>query len=308
MIWFFALAALALAQPVPLEVAPAAGAVVDEDRPCIQVSWPEGTLSSSHCRLWINGREVTNECLRSTRFLSFRPYQGPPAGPMEVRFLSQDGLGQPIEKIWTFQLAPQTWIKDLQHNGQTELFEDDVLEVSFRAPTRGKASFRVGPLNAVPMPEREPGLYAGSLKVRTGDNALGAQLVVTYARADHQEVAQAGQRLNVFGGFYRVKVLSPPDGSVVEQSFVVKGHARPGSRVSVVPRVGFSDVQAPTTTSAAVRSTAGSIPAEVDEHGDFQLEYGLPLVLPGMQVVMTIYAVDPDGTRSVPTVVRYRFK
>ena len=307
-VWFVCLAGVALAQPVPLEVAPVAGEVVQEDRPCVQVSWPEGTLSGARCRLWMNGKEVTADCLRSGNFLSFRPHKAPPPGPMEVRFTSADSKGVEVEKRWTFQLSPQAWITELKHNGQVDLFEDDELEVSFRAPPKGKASFQVGKLNAVEMSEKEPGLYTGSWKVLTSDNALGVPLVVRYRRADHQEEAVATEAVKIFGGFYRVKVLSPADGSLVDQSFVLTGRARPGSRVVVVPKVGFSGVQAPTTNSNAVGSTGGSIPAEIDELGNFKVEYGLPLLLPGMQVVMSIYAIDPNGNRSMPTVVRYRFK
>lgn len=306
------LALLLLTQPIlaqPLELVPAPEEKVAEDRPCIQVSWPEGTVQAQKCRLWMNGQEVTGECLRSGRFLSFRPYKAPAPGPVEVRFQAEAPGGQPLEKSWKFLLAPSAWIQNLSHDAKSDLFEDDTLQVQFRAPSRGKANFTLGNLGPVEMTEKEPGLYQGSYRVKPSDTALNSALTAHYQKGDHKEVAVASAPVKVFGGFYRVRITSPADGSLVEQNFVLTGHARPGSRVSVIPKIGFSDnTPSPTTNSNTVSGTAGSIPAEVDEQGNFQVEYGMPILLPGMQVVMSIFAVDAEGNRSMPTIVRYRFK
>ena len=293
----------------PLELVPAPDEKVVEDRPCIQVSWPEGAVLRQKCRLWMNGQEVTGECLRSGNFLSFRPYKAPAPGNVEVRFQAEDSKGQPLEKVWKFLLAPSPWIQNLTHDAKTDLFEDDLLQVQFRAPARGKASFALGNVGPVEMAEKEPGLYQGSYRIKSTDSALSHSLTARYQKGDHKEEAVASPPVKVFGGFYRVRVTSPPDGSVVEQNFVLSGHARPGSRVSVIPKISFSEnTPSPTTNSNSVAGTAGSIPAEVDEQGNFTVEYGMPLLLPGMQVVMSIFAVDAEGNRSMPTIVRYRFK
>jgi len=292
------------AHPV-LELAPAPGEQVREERPNIQVSWPASiSIQGRHCRLWLNGKEVTSECLRSDRFLSYRPYRPLAPGRIQVRFWAEPNL----EKSWEFELSFASWLTELSHNAVGDLFEEDELEVRFRAPAGGSGSFQVADLAPVKMTEKEPGLYVGVFSVKGSDCALAASVVVSYRKGEHTEQAVLPGKVKVFGGFYRVKVLSPPDGSQVEQSFILKGKVRAGSRVTVIPKVGFSGVQAPTTNSTSVGGTAGSIPADVDEHGNFELEYGLPLLLPGMQVVFSIFAVDPAGNRSVPTIVRYRFK
>lgn len=293
----------------PLDLVPAPEEKVQEERPCIQVSWPEGAVLAQKCRLWMNGQEVTGECLRNGRFLSFRPYKAPAPGTVAVRFQTEDPQGQPVERSWKFQLAPSAWIQNLSHDAKTDLFEEDVLQVQFRAPSRGKANFTIGNLGPVEMAEKEPGLYQGSYRVRSSDTALNSPVLAHYQKADHREVAVAHPPVKIFGGFYRVRITAPADGSLVEQNFVLSGHARPGSRVSVIPKIGFGDnTPSPTTNSNTVTGTAGSIPAEVDEQGNFQVEYGMPILLPGMQVVMSIFAVDAEGNRSMPTIVRYRFK
>jgi len=292
-----------------LELVPAPDEKVAEDRPFISVSWAEGAMVANRCRLWMNGQEVTAECLRSGHFLTFRPYKAPPSGSVSVRFAGEDGKGQPLEKSWKFELAPAPLIQSPSHDGQSDLFEDDQLQVRFRAPARGRASFSIGTLTPVAMVETEPGIYQGSYRVKASDVSLASPVTVHYQKGDHKEDASIAPNVKVFGGLYRVRITSPPDNSLVEQSFILSGHARPGSRVSIIPKVGFSDRLAPpTTNSNTVSGTAGSIPAEVDEQGNFQVEYGVPIVLPGMRVVLSIFAIDAEGNRSMPTIVHYRFK
>lgn len=303
---------LGLTGPVlsqPLVLVPAPDEKVVEDRPFISVSWPEGAVVANRCRLWLNDQEVTGQCLRNGHYLTFRPYKAPPSGSVAVRFAGEDSKGQPLEKSWTFELAPAPWIQNLSHDGQSDLLEDDLLQVKFRAPARGRASFTIGSLSPVQMVESEPGSYQGSYRVKASDCSLASPVTVHYQKGDHKEDASIAPNVKVFGGLYRVRITSPPDGSLVEQSFVLTGHARPGSRVSIIPKIGFTDRLAPpTTNSNTVSGTAGSIPAEVDEQGNFQVEYGVPLVLPGMRVVMSIFTIDPEGNRSMPTIVHYRFK
>jgi hypothetical protein len=293
----------------PLEISPTEGETVTEDRPCVQVSWPKGSLQRGQSRLWFNGKEVTSECLRNDDFLSFRPYKSPAEGKTEVRFSSLNASGQPVEKSWSFLLSPASCVQSVEHNGGIDLLQDDVLEVRLRARPKGKASFVAGPVGPIAMIESESGLYVGTHKIRSSDCALGADVVVTLQVGDHRETAKCAKPVKLFGGLYRVKVFSPADGSSVDQSFVITGRARPGSRVNAIAKLGMdSDTLAPTTDSTQVTGTAGSIPAEVDAEGNFTLEYGLPIHISGMRVVMSIFAVEEDGTRSVPTVVRYRFK
>lgn len=296
------------AQP-PVELVPAPGEVVAEDRPCVQVSWPADSLTTGRCRLWWNGKEVTGDCLRNETFLSYRPFRAPDPGPVELKFSALARDGSLLEKSWKFEVQPVRLVGEVEHNGQGDLFAEDLLEVHFRARPRGKAQFRLPGLDPIPMQEKEPGNYQGSYRIRAGDRAMGVPIVVHYQLGDHREQAQSRQVVKIFGGFYRVRVISPPDGSSVEQNFVLSGRARPGSRVSIIPKIGFDSTQAaPTTNSAQVTGTAGSIPAEVDADGNFSVEYGVPLLLPGMELVISVYAVEEDGTRSIPTVVRYHFK
>lgn len=306
---FLLLLATAVSWAQPLQITPAEQEKVTEDRPCVQVSWPAGQLQAGRCRLWFQGKEVTSECLRSADFLSFRPFRSPPAGPIEVRFEAENLQGQTVSRSWTFVFAPQSWIESVEHNAVADLFEGDVLEVKARGRSGGKARFQVEGMDSVAMAETSPGQYLGTYLVNNRDTVLSKPLKVMFQSGSHRETVQAELPVKIFGGFYRPRVSEPADGSLVEQSFILRGKARPGSRVSILPKIGFGgDDRAPTSNSEEVGGTAGSFPAEVDSEGNFQAEYGVPVLLPGMTVVITVYALDPDGTRSAPTVVRYRFK
>ena len=46
----------------------------------------------------------------------------------------------------------------------------------------------------------------------------------------------------------------------------------------------------------------------VDADGNFFVDYGVPVLLPGMKVVLSVYSIDQDGNRSAATVVSYNFK
>lgn len=309
-----------------LTLEPQPAAQVEEDRPCVQVSWPKGTLREA--RLWFNGQDVTSECLRNPDFLSYRPFNAPAPGAVHARFQAVAADGSALERNWDFTVQPTSWIRNLQQSSSDHtLFEDEELTVSFEARPRGRASFQVQGWPSMPMEEVQPGIYRGVHRIRAGDSAMNLPLKVKYQQGDHREEVHTPRPVEIFGGFYKVRVISPVPGSSVDKDFTLIGKARPGCKVSVVPNVGFGDGgRAPDTSSAiyatglnstTVSSTTGtplrggalgSIPAEVDDQGNFKVDYGLPFYVPGMAVVFSVYSVDQDGTRSLPTVVRYKFK
>lgn len=289
-----------------LELLPAPGAQVSDGRPHIQVSWQRGEINPESCRLWVDGQEVTLTSLRSTDFLSFRPYRVGGAGAVQARFEARNTSGQMVKKDWSFSVRPASVIGNLQWNDQGTLFEGDVLQVQFQAPPRGKAEFQIDHWAPVAMKEGPMGTYRGEYQVRPSDNGMSAPLRVRYENETQSQELTASKPVQIFGGLYKVRVTSPPDNSEVEQNFVLQGQARAGSRVIVIPNLGLAGMSAPSTVEGG--GTLGSMPADVDEQGQFTLNYGLPIMIPGMSVAFTIYSIDPDGTRSAPTTVHYRFR
>jgi hypothetical protein len=289
----------------PVEVVPAPGTSTPEERPYIQVSWPKGQVARDNVRLYMNGKDVTYSALRSDDYVSFRPYDST-EGEVEMKFLAVDLHGRPLEKAWQFQVHPQSWVHDISHTGARDLFEGDTLRVAFQSTAKGKASFQVGDWAPVAMRESEPGYYVGEYKVKSTDSAIAKPLRIHYQLGDHKETVQAQEPVRIFGGLYRVRVDTPVDGAKVDQNFHLAGHARPGSRVMVLPRLGFDTNSAATTTAGGAQ--LGAIPADVDADGNFSVDYGVPVLLPGMKVVLSVYSIDQDGNRSAATIVSYNFK
>jgi len=290
----------------PLEVVPAPGASTQEDRPYIQVSWPKGQVASETYHLYMNGKDVTYSALRADDYVSFRPWAAPQAGPVDMKFVAVDLQGRALEKTWQFDVKRQAWVHDLSHTGAKDLFEGDLLRVAFQANAKGKASFQVADWAPVAMHESEPGYYVGEYRVKPSDSAIAKKLTVHYQLGDHKETVVSPQPVRIFGGLYRVRVDTPVDGARVEKDFHLAGHARPGSRVMVLPRLGFDTNSAATTTAGG--ASLGAIPAETDADGNFSVDYGVPVLLPGMKVVFSVYSIDGDGNRSAATVVSYNFK
>ncbi len=304
--WMIALTMTISVRAQSLELLPAPGAQVSEGRPHIQVSWERGQIHPESCRLWVDGQEVTLTSLRSTDFLSFRPYRAGGAGPIRARFGAKSTTGQIVKRDWSFSVRPPTVIANLKWNDEGTLFEGDVLQVQFQAPPRGKAEFQIDHWAPVAMKEGPPGTYRGEYQVGPKDNGMSAPLRVRYENDTQRQELTASKPVQIFGGLYKVRITSPSDNSEVEQNFVIRGQARAGSRVMVIPNLGLAGMSAPSTVEGG--GTLGSMPAEVDENGQFTLNYGLPIMIPGMSVAFTIYSIDPDGTRSAPTTVHYRFK
>lgn len=289
-----------------LHLSPPPQARVEEGRPHIEVRWSEGAVRPESCRLWVDEHEVTLISLRSRDHLSYRPYRPSASGTVRARFLAEDQNGQAVRKEWSFEVAPPRRIANLVFPVESTLCEGDDLTVEFQAPSGGTASFQINDWPPQAMSEGPAGVYRGTYRIRAQDNALSGCLRATYENAEGREEMVACQPVSIFGGLYKVRVHQPTDNSLVDQSFELRGQARPGSRVFVVPNLGLSGVSQ--AQPGNQQAQLGSIPAEVSEDGSFALEYGIPILIPGMGVSLTIYSVDPDGNRSAPTTVHYRFR
>ena len=301
-----------------LDFQPANGQVVHEGRPVVSIGLPgKADYLHSAARMWINGKEVSGSLLRTPSFVSYRPMFDLKKGPIQVRFTIPIVGRDPAELRWTFQLDPRGKVVSFSHDGgEQRLQEYDELKVTMKAESGGEAYFTVGSIGRrQPLTETKDGVYEGTFTVEPGDYAMGAKVKGFYRLGPRQETIEAEDKVIVFGHLFRVKIYEPVDGSEVPTQFQIKGRTRPNSKVTLVPQVGFNNnMDAPNSsnannprTSAQAASGSGSIEVEADDKGYFVLDYGVPLRLPNLNVVMSIFAVEPGGERSVPRILRYRF-
>lgn len=256
----------------------------------------------SQARLFLNDKEVTLQCFCTDRLLSYRPYSPPNPGRWEARLEFPNG----VVRRWSFQVVAPSLITSVEHSGEESLGEYEELTVTMRAEPGHQGSFRLGRSPTEhPLQETEPGLYIGTYTVMPGDFFLGEPVLVRLQKGNRVEELEAEKPVNLFGHLFRVVIQSPKSGSQTPKNFDIKGRTRPGCKVTFVPDLSFNrNSRAPNTQGSG---TDGSFETWADEEGYFTVNYGVPMTLPNLSVVMSVFATTPKGERSVPVILRYHF-
>jgi hypothetical protein len=86
------------------DFAPEAGATVNTNRPAVYASFASDAVpvNPSSALLWINGRDVTSECVRTAQFIQYLPSYAYPDGPVHVTVRVADEAGNTTMKSWSF--------------------------------------------------------------------------------------------------------------------------------------------------------------------------------------------------------------
>ena len=88
------------------DFAPEAGATVNTSHPAIFVTFASDAVAvnPSSILLWVNGRDVTANCVRSERFIQYMPAYSYPNGQVRVTVRVADRAGNTTTKSWTFTI------------------------------------------------------------------------------------------------------------------------------------------------------------------------------------------------------------
>ncbi|HTX59618.1 MAG TPA: copper amine oxidase N-terminal domain-containing protein [Verrucomicrobiae bacterium] len=88
------------------DFAPAAGAWVNTNRPAVYATFAADAVAvdPSSASLWVNGRDVSSECVRSAQFIQYLPSYSYPDGPVHVTVRVSDRAGNTTTKSWTFDI------------------------------------------------------------------------------------------------------------------------------------------------------------------------------------------------------------
>ncbi len=294
-----------VAESTSLSLSPAEGAKVrpDELTVTVSISGPLAeTLKLGTAKLFIDSEDVTAFCLRTDTFLSYRPYTPPPHGTIDARIEFANG----VVREWTFEVLASQLIQSVTHSATESLGEFEELTVTMIGAPSLAATYTLGERDAeYPMMEISPGLYLGTYLVRPGDYYLDEPVTGLLHVRSRVEKKSAEQVVTLFGHLFKVTIISPESGSQVPTNFLLKGRTRPGSKISIVPKLSFQgNTRAPNTRSS---KGGGNFETTADDKGFFEVTYGVPMKLPNLAVVLSVFAVAPDGERSVPVILRYRF-
>ncbi len=88
------------------DFAPGVGATINTNRPAIYASFASAAVpvNASSALLWINGRDVTSECVRTSQFIQYLPSYSYPDGPVHVTVRVADEAGNSTVRSWNFTI------------------------------------------------------------------------------------------------------------------------------------------------------------------------------------------------------------
>jgi hypothetical protein len=88
------------------DFAPGEGAVINTSRPAVYAAFAAGAVAvdPSSATLWIDGRDVTSECLRTAQFIQYLPSYSYRDGAVRVTVQVADRAGNVTRKSWTFAI------------------------------------------------------------------------------------------------------------------------------------------------------------------------------------------------------------
>jgi hypothetical protein len=88
------------------DFAPNAGVTVNTSKPAVYASFASDAVpvNPSSALLWINGRDVTSECVRTADFIQYLPQYSYPDGPVHVTVRVADEAGNTTTKSWAFTI------------------------------------------------------------------------------------------------------------------------------------------------------------------------------------------------------------
>lgn len=88
------------------DFAPNAGATLNTNRPAVYAEFAADAVpvNPASALLWINGRDVTSECVRTAQFIQYMPSYTYPDGRIRVTVRVADQAGNTTSKSWDFTI------------------------------------------------------------------------------------------------------------------------------------------------------------------------------------------------------------
>ncbi len=289
----------AFAQSPEYMYSPSNEARLQNNRPVITFTLMGKTGDTSSVRFKVNGVDVTELCVITGMYVSYKPGDSLPAGKNTVDISFKSKEEKTVNFQWYFFVDDFEPIKSVEHNAKGELMEKEKLEVILKGLEGCKATFDIGDFKRnMPMKEVEPGVYKGIYEVRNNDQVSMAPVICKLVTGDGAFYRmKAKDPVSIEARFFRLKITYPANESFVGQSFKLKGRTKPNTIVKIATGIALNI--SGDAMSAPAR-TSGGITADVDENGYFEEDLGFAIAMQGMKMVITAHAIDKKGNESMP--------
>ncbi|MGH7418031.1 MAG: stalk domain-containing protein, partial [Candidatus Rokuibacteriota bacterium] len=296
--------------PVITQRFPETNTTVNNTRPNILITYNDrggSGISTATTRLFVNNADVTARATVTETAVAYNP-PDPLSGRVVVRLVLVDRAGNRLDDAWAFTIAAVqgSLINAVTVNPTTPLAAGQVLTITVTGEPGAQATFSIegvaGAQNlSMSEAPNQPGVYFGSYTVRAGDNVQDARVTVTLTKGGVTSRAEASARLTIVTAVVAAPAItSPAAGATVGQPLVIRGRATPGHQVIV--RVDYRG----TVLLFNLQGTYGQVATNTDAAGNWQVTINQSIRVPGAELTIVAWAVDPAGRRSEPTVVRVR--
>jgi hypothetical protein len=267
-------------------------------------------IDRSAVHLLLNGQEVTQEATVSRGFISYTPSAPLPAGTQKVQLVVSDKAGNRVETVWNFMEEARAagGIKKVIDNADRTLEPGDTLHVEMTGSPEGKASFSLGSIKNIPMPEMGPGRYIADYTIRKGDDVSKAAVSVHLITPDGQTFVQQSERaVTVKTGRPTPPVITyPGPDDALTSPLVIKGKATPNTEVHI--KVDYRDK---VLGALAVQGSVADTIVKADRNGIWQTE---PINLKGLlnsrnvEYTISATATNASDESSERTSLRFRIR
>ncbi|HEY6102939.1 MAG TPA: hypothetical protein VI007_06920 [bacterium] len=282
---------------------PGASARIANLRPNIVVRFHDGETAvvPSRVALLVNGQDVTRRTAITGAFAAYTPQVPFRPGPVRVQALIRDRAGNTTRAEWTFAVAaPTGLISSVTVSSPAGLKPRDYLSVVMVGAPAGQAMLAItGAAHDISMSEsaQTPGVYVGMYPIRNADQGRIISVSARLQKGKRSSAASAVAAIPIFGWTPRPTIAAPVDAPRDGQSterMVVTGRARPAFRV-----LGLLSARVDSSPENAwIPLAAGLTSARAD--GNWRLSMGSVAPWPGIELFLTVVAIDPLGQRSPP--------
>ncbi len=270
---------------------PSTGEKIVSLTPEIALYWPAGaSLPYRQARLFLDGTEVSSECLRTGMFISYKPAKPLQRGVHKVRV----EVGETVQ-TWDFEVVGSAWIKGCVFTApfKPRAFDKIVVEMKGRNMGKGWVELTGFPEKYKMLEER--GSYKTTVKIPAKLAGKSCRVEVFLERDGELDRQLCEGTLTIAASDLTLRWDSPENGSTVDKVLIARGATVPEATVELHVHTFFRD-----------GVDFGKLPPDVhpkikaDGEGKFQYEYKFPPGYPRLAVTIIGVARDTFENTSQP--------